>query len=494
MSKNVQLLKQVRRVVSSLAQSPENAENKVVLSIAEMFLNELMLQEQPAFYVEFLDKGKALLRQGIAIAAKNGKVIAYPEALQGDLHDKLRIEAIDAEINALNDALLIVVAALDESRSVEEKDFMVRLADWESSLYARRTQQVVGAEQVAAKEITKELVEAYLQKKHPEWKGLKVTQFITLEGGISKKTILLDIEDAVNGKQSIVLRAEQPVNLLFFDGSDVAQEFYAIALMHKLGMPVPRALWLEEDTSHLGCRFIVTSKSPGKTFLPGLASLGGGQERPQEVVDSLMQVLCQMHGLKPDPADPLVQKSHFNEWMPHKTIREVALYNARIFLPKLIRRAGIRMTPQLLRTLQWLEKNVPDSDDTPVVVHVDYAFNNLLFENNRVSAVLDWETSRMGDPADDILWTQQNLDVYSMPEFLRIYEQATGNHVTEYRMAYARVQKCVLNVIAGLTALEAIDADEHAPLHMGVMAFKYMPLFGADMGRLIVEAEKVRAA
>ena len=126
------------------------------------------------------------------------------------------------------------------------------------------------------------------------------------------------------------------------------------------------------------------------------------------------------------------------------------------------------------------------------MVHVDYAFNNILFENNRISAVLDWETSRMGDPCDDILWSQQNLGVYSMPEFLEIYEKATSRHISQYRMAYAFAQKCVLNIIAGLTALEAVDSNDNSPLHMAVMGLKYMPLFGADIGELIEKAESLK--
>ena len=412
--------------------------------------------------------------------------------MRDDINATSRIEIINAEIVALNEALLAVVKSLDEKNSPADKEYLVRVSTWENSLYLRRREQVTATEQAKAREITAESLQAYLQKKFPDWKNLKVTKFVRLEGGISKMTILFETQDDKNGAQSLVLRADQPVSLLYFDGSDVRQEFYVIALMHKLGMPVPEALLLEADESHLGARFLITTKLPGKNFYSGLASLGGDVKPPQELIDSFLGVLYQMHGLKIDPADPLVQKSHLNEWMPHKTIHEAAVYNAKVYVPKLISRSGIKVTPQLERAVRWLEGHAPESDDPAVVVHVDYAFNNVLFHENRVSAVLDWETSRMGDPCDDILWTQNNLGVYTMPEFLAIYEKATGRHISEYRMAYARAQKCVLNVIAGLTALEAIDTDDNSPLHMGVMGLKYMPLFGADLGDLMAAAEAAR--
>ena len=486
MPRNIQLLKQIRNAALAVSQGVEDPNQKMQLAIADMFLNELMLQEDSRFYLDYIREGTTLLSEGSKLA--NLKM----PTLRNDLSEESRIESINTEIEAVRAALVPVVKALDEDRSAAEKDFLVRATVWESSLYKHRMEQVKSSEKAEAKAITAEVVQAYLKQRQPDWKNVRVTKLTALEGGISKKTILVETDDAVNGRQSLVIRAEQPVNFLFFDGSDVAQEFYGIALMHKLGMPVPKPLWLEEDVSHLGVRFIVTTKSEGRNIVGGLASLGVKDPLPKEVVESFLQVFYQMHNLKLDPADPLVQKSHFGEWMPHKTIRDAARYNAQVFVPKLIRRAGIKESPQLLRGLRWLERNAPDVDESPVLVHVDYAFNNILFHNNRISAVLDWETSRLGDPCDDIIWTQHNLGIYPMPEFLKVYEKATGRHISEYRVAYAMVQKCMLNIIAGLTALDGVDTDDHTPLHMGVMGLKYMPLFGSDLGELIVKAESVK--
>ena len=491
MPRSIQLLKQIRNAVNTVNQAIEDPNQKMQLSIADMCLNEMMLQDDAGFYLDLLKQGGVLLSEGTKLAAANGKTVT-PVKLRDDLDADTRIEAMNAEFDALCDALTTVVNSLIESRSAAEKDYLKRVTAWESSLYYRRREQVSATARATAKAITAESLQAYLQKQFPERKGLKVNKFLRLEGGISKMTMLFEMEDEQNGAQSLVLRADQPVNLLYFEGSDVRQEYYMIALMHKLGMPVAEPLLLEADEAQLGARFAITTKLPGKNIVGGLASLGIGARPPQEVIDSFFDVMVQMHGLKIDPNDPLVQKSHLNEWMPHKTIREAALYNATVFVPKLIRLSKIRVTPQLARAVRWLEQNVPDCDDPAVVVHVDYAFNNILFENNRISAVLDWETSRMGDPCDDILWSQQNLGVYSMPEFLEIYEKATSRHISQYRMAYAFAQKCVLNIIAGLTALEAVDSNDNSPLHMAVMGLKYMPLFGADIGELIEKAESLK--
>ena len=236
----------------------------------------------------------------------------------------------------------------------------------------------------------------------------------------------------------------------------------------------------------------MTSKAAGKNFYPGLATLGGEQKPPPALIDSLLQELFRLHTITPDADDPLVRQSHLHEWMPHRTIREVDLYYAQVFLPQLIERAGVRMTPQLARGIRWLEANARDCIEPPVIVHVDYGFNNVLFVGNQVSAVLDWETSRLGDPADDIQWTQSSLGVYSMPEFLEIYHRATGRRISEFRLAYSRVQLRVVSIAHGLIALATIDNDDRAPLHSGVMGLKYMPLFSGNLGELIAQAEAAR--
>jgi aminoglycoside phosphotransferase (APT) family kinase protein len=491
MARNIQLLKQVRKVTTAIAAATENAEHKSLLSVVDLYLNELMLQDSSAFGVEFLSQGRALLAEGAKLAAAVGAAPpSAPAALRTDLDSTARIEVIDAQIDLLFGCLLDVVKRLDESRSPAEKDYLVRLSQWESRLYTHHLQQVELAPEDEWKPITPAAVQCYLEQKFPDWKDLKLTQFRSLEGGISKETILFETQDRVNGHQSLVIRAEKPMKLLHIDGSDVAREFYMFRLMRKLGMPTADALWLEEDRSHLGTRFIVSRKARGRTVG---GSLGSSQAPSEQLLESIMSTLFQMHRITLDPADPLLQKSHMAEWMPHKTIRDVARYNVEEFLPKMIRHAGIKMSPQLMRALRWLQKNVPDVDERPVIVHIDYAYNNILVDEDRVSAVLDWETSRLGDPADDLFWTQQNLGVYSLPEFLRRYREGTGREVSEYRIAYARLAKGVFNLINCGCASRSLDSNDNAPLLLGVAAFKYLPLFGSDIDDLITAAEGAKS-
>ena len=491
MAITIQLLKQLRRAAASINQTTDNPEHKALLASADQALNEMMLQESPAFYLNYVESGKQLLAEGNAMARKNGVPPPAGMLLRNDLSAEHCIAAIRAEIDKLHFSLEWVVAVLDEGRSAEEKDYLIRLCDWESTLYAHSLEQVDSAAANMLKPLTKEALQAYLQQKFPQWTNLKVTKFMRLDGGFSKTTILFETDDAVNGPQSLVMRAEQAANMLGYEGSDVRQEFYMIKLMQQAGLPIADPLWLEDDQSKLGMRFIVSRKAVGGSYG---GNFGSDKPLPPELLQNIMSTFIKMHNIKVDPADPLAQKSHLREWLPHVgSVKDATRHLVTEFMPRLIKLTDLKASPQLLRGLKWLEKNIPDIDEAPTVVHIDFAFNNLIIDGNQITAVLDWESSRLGDPAEDVIWTQFSLNSYlSMPDFLKQYEAATGRKMTEFRLAYYRVSKCALNAISCLSSARAIDSNDGSNFNLTILGYKYMSIFGSQFNTLIAEAEKVR--
>lgn len=491
MSNTLKLLHQVRNTASTVAGSSTNPEHAALLAYVDMVMNELLLQESPAFYLEYIAKGKGIYAQGLALLKQMG-VSLEAVALRDDLSEELRDEIFDAEIQKLHDALTQVVQALDENRSFDEKKYLVLLSEWENSLYLHRGEQAPNNRVDNTKHITRDMVQGYLEQKFPLWKNLKVTGFNALYGGFSKKTLLVETEDNANGQQSLVFRVEQPVQLLCYDGSDVAREYYMIKLMHRAGLPVAKPLWLEEDKGYLGGRFIVSGKCPGRVLGH---SLGSEADLPAEVVDEMLACMYRMHQITLDPDDEWTKKSHLREWLPHKTITEATRYWVEVYIPREIEQTGIRVTPDLLRCMKWLQGNVPECDEPPVVLHMDYAFNNLLFEGNKVSAILDWETSRLGDPVDDIIWTQNNLEkLITMPEFLDRYKAATGRQITQYRVAYSWIVKVALTIVGSLNATELLNEDNAAPISFSSFPFKFMPVLSTNLNKLIETAEACKGS
>lgn len=492
MTKNIQLLKQVRNAAAAINQATDNPEFKALLSAADIALNTLQLQDAPAFYLQYLAQGKALLEEGRALVLKFETKPAPAVALRADLNADLRMEVLDAEIDKLHRALADVVNHLDERRSSAEKTYLVRLSAWESSLYNHHLEQAAATAEEPPRPITQAALQTYLEQKFPQWTGLKVTKFISLDGGFSKKTILFETEDAVNGKQAMVIRAEQPVDLLCYEGSDVTQEFWMIQLMRQAGLPVAELLWLEDERSHLGTRFLVSKRAEGKTYG---GNLGSNEALSPELLHSILSNFIKLHNVKLSPADPLAQRSHLKEWLPFSaSLRDTTRHYVTEFLPRVMRLTDIPASPQLMRGLKWLEQNIPDTgDETPVVVHIDFALNNLIIDNDRINAILDWESSRLGDPAEDIIWTQQNLAAYiDLPEFLKRYQAGTGRDISAQRLAYFKVAKCALNAITCLHAMRALNKHDAAHINLSILGYKYMALFGAQFNSLIEEAERLR--
>jgi aminoglycoside phosphotransferase (APT) family kinase protein len=109
--------------------------------------------------------------------------------------------------------------------------------------------------------------------------------------------------------------------------------------------------------------------------------------------------------------------------------------------------------PLVRLTAAWLRRNLPVLDK-PTLVHSDYRIGNVLFTepDYRISAWLDWELGRIGDPHQDLAWTtspafgvrdeKEGLLICGlMPEgeFFEAYERASGRSVNRKTLHWYKV-------------------------------------------------------
>jgi aminoglycoside phosphotransferase (APT) family kinase protein len=70
-------------------------------------------------------------------------------------------------------------------------------------------------------------------------------------------------------------------------------------------------------------------------------------------------------------------------------------------------------------------------------VHVDYGPHNVLVDGSEVSAVLDWEAARIGDPAEDLSYLLQCFGAGADRQAtIDWYAEASGNVISEKRLRY----------------------------------------------------------
>jgi aminoglycoside phosphotransferase (APT) family kinase protein len=110
-------------------------------------------------------------------------------------------------------------------------------------------------------------------------------------------------------------------------------------------------------------------------------------------------------------------------------------------------------SPLMRLAAAWLRRHLPTLDQ-PTLVHADYRVGNFLFTeaDSRISAWLDWELGRIGDPHQDLAWTTSAafgvrdekgalLVCGLMPEaeFFDAYQQASGRAINRKTLHWYKV-------------------------------------------------------
>ena len=91
---------------------------------------------------------------------------------------------------------------------------------------------------------------------------------------------------------------------------------------------------------------------------------------------------------------------------------------------------------------RWLDGNLPDPDGPVALVHGDAGPGNFLFEDGRLTALIDWELAHLGDPMDDLAWLSMRCVMEPVPDFadaLTHYQAAGGATLDVARILYHRV-------------------------------------------------------
>jgi aminoglycoside phosphotransferase (APT) family kinase protein len=103
---------------------------------------------------------------------------------------------------------------------------------------------------------------------------------------------------------------------------------------------------------------------------------------------------------------------------------------------------GRRLDPLVAQALAWLRSNVPDADGPVVLVQGDTGPGNFLYDDGRVTGIIDWELAHLGDPMDDIAWLSWRATQHGfthLPDRLREYEAKSGIEVDDERVRYYRL-------------------------------------------------------
>lgn len=210
-------------------------------------------------------------------------------------------------------------------------------------------------------------------------------------GGQSNPTYRIDTSSG-----SYVLR-RKPFGPILPSAHAVEREHQLIAALYPTGFPVARPYGLCEDAAVIGAPFYIMEMVEGRTFwdgaLPGMAPA----ERTA-VYEAIVDTLAALHSIDYVAAG-LGEYGKPGNYFE----RQVARWS------KQYRMSQTDDLPEVEKLIEWLPRTVPAQTRTSIV-HGDFRIDNMIFApaEPRVSAVLDWELSTLGDPLADFSYFLMN--------------------------------------------------------------------------------------
>ncbi len=233
----------------------------------------------------------------------------------------------------------------------------------------------------------------------------------SLPGSYSNFTHLLVLELEDGSIRKLVLRRYNPQN--YAAGHDKPScEYRALRLLRRHGIPVPTPLLLDETGELLGLPGIVTDFVEGGQIQPPTAAARWG-----ELAATNARMLARIHQTPFSEAD--------KRFLMDDDV-EVAWFIKRGTVPDWMRAYPEGEAVWQLVKAHW-------GRWTPVpsrFAHTDYWSGNILWQDKRISAVVDWEEAGYGHPAADVAYARMEYFLEGLPEaaevFLRVYQAEAG--------------------------------------------------------------------
>jgi aminoglycoside phosphotransferase (APT) family kinase protein len=217
---------------------------------------------------------------------------------------------------------------------------------------------------------------------------LEVRQF---KGGQSNPTYQL-----ITPGKKYVLRRKPPGKLLP-SAHAVDREYKVITALGSTGFPVAKTYGLCIDDTVIGTWFYVMDMVEGRILWDQTLPQYQPAER-RAIFRSKIRVLADLHNTDYE-AIGLGDYGKPGNYMGRQVDRWTKQYKA----------SETEHIEEMERLIEWLPRTLPAQERTSVV-HGDYRLDNMIFHPTepRVTAVLDWELSTLGEPLADFTYLLAN--------------------------------------------------------------------------------------
>jgi aminoglycoside phosphotransferase (APT) family kinase protein len=232
-----------------------------------------------------------------------------------------------------------------------------------------------------------------------------------LPGSYSNYTHVIDARQAGGAGLRVVIR-RYAVFGSYDRGEKARREFRALELARRHGVPAPRPIYLDETGATLGIPGIVTEYVNGQQV--------DSPADPESWARTLAVTLARIHSI---PCDAASRKDLLD------ANAEAAWFLRSGQLPEFMEAHPDGPTVWQATRQLW-----PDlAAVPPALVHIDYWSGNVLWGQDEITAVLDWEEAACGDPGIDVAYCRMDMRLSGLGQvadtFLAAYEEAAQRRV-----------------------------------------------------------------
>jgi aminoglycoside phosphotransferase (APT) family kinase protein len=272
----------------------------------------------------------------------------------------------------------------------------------------------------------RERLEKFITRQ-PGFEKARVERLRPMPGGASKETWAFDLcrpGEEVGEINPLVLRIERssplPVSL------DLKKEFRLLREVYAAGIKVPRPYWSGEE--EMGSPFYIVERIDGETLVRRLQREDRYRRAREIIPGQLAGMLARIHRLS-------LENGHF-DFMPFRSRTGSPALSELLFYENLLDQFSPDPHPAIELALRWLKHHLPVSRNN-VLLHGDYRLGNIIFTEEGVRSILDWELSHIGDPLEDLGYISVQAwrfgqdskpvgGIGSRETFYQAYEQAGG--------------------------------------------------------------------
>ncbi len=269
----------------------------------------------------------------------------------------------------------------------------------------------------------------YVEKRLEGSADVRVLHIARIHGGASRETYRVRVAYRRDGREEqrgLILRRDPPGSLI---DTDRRIEFSAYRAFEGTRVPVPGALWLEQDPGHLDRPFFVMEEIEGCEASPTALLMPPYAAHADRIALQKWSILGEIARARPEECGLV---GVFPEVRPERAwARELdyweGVIDADALEPQPIARAAIRA----------LRRTSPPPPPRLHVVHGDYRTGNFLVDaSGTIRGILDWEMAHLGDPLEDLAWSLNRIwcwarddrvgGLVSRERALAIWEGASG--------------------------------------------------------------------